>query len=264
MPPAEVVSFPPRAAPQTGPKSFGGGYLAKGSPSRLLYMARFIYIDEAGTSVKEPVTVVAGIFVHPDKQWREAQAYLENLRQEVPEEIQEGFVFHATELFSGGKKFDRKKWNSDFRWPILRKLVAGARLCKLPIVVAYNRKHPQEEGWDPQAELFFRHAVAFHSCLRTANAGMKLMYPSELGTLVAEDHPTMRQWLKQLPDMLRETSAPEFFTGPHPYDSIVDAIHFTGGRCPAAAICRRSGLCCPALSFRAQRRALVDAGTNWI
>jgi hypothetical protein len=167
------------------------------------------------------------VIVHPDRQWDVASNYLECLRAEVPEEIRENFVFHATELFSGGKIFDRKKWDKGIRWPILKRFLAGPRLCNLPVALSFNRKQSLVDGLDPKQQLMLRHGVAFLECLKAANAGMKRMFPGEKATIIAEDHPTMRRRLSQIPEMLRDESAPEAVKELDPFDAIVNAIHFT-------------------------------------
>ena len=208
----------PRYRPD-GRQSFGGGVLADGS------LARFIYVDEAGTSAGEAVTVVAGVFVHPDEQWGEAKAYLDRLREEVPEEIRQCYVFHAKDIYSGGKIFKRKKWGKPVRWPILEKLLACPRACGLPVVFSYQRPFEDAE-LDPMDEIRTRHEVAFACMLRTANVGMKEMYKGERAALIAEDHRDMRQRLRLLPEKLRRTNNPKF-VGAHPFEQIVDTIHFT-------------------------------------
>jgi hypothetical protein len=79
---------------------------------------RLVYLDEAGISNprEEPILVVAGIIVHGDDQWKNLEQEILSLRGEyIPEQFREGFVFHATELFSGGKFFNRESWPKQIR-----------------------------------------------------------------------------------------------------------------------------------------------------
>jgi hypothetical protein len=72
---------------------------------------RLIYTDEAGTSAKEPVCVVASVIVHGDQQWRPLENEVQRIvKERVPSNLKEKFIFHATEVFSGGKKIDRLAW----------------------------------------------------------------------------------------------------------------------------------------------------------
>src|SRR2546425_410290 len=75
---------------------------------------RRIYIDDAGISAKEsePFSVVAGVILNADADWKKIQQYLAALKEEyVPKEKRNDFVaFHATEIFSGGKIFKREEY----------------------------------------------------------------------------------------------------------------------------------------------------------
>jgi hypothetical protein len=73
---------------------------------------RLVYMDEAGISkaAEEPFTVVAGVVVHADHQLNCVESALERiLIRHIPERVRDGFVFHATELFNGGKTLRREK-----------------------------------------------------------------------------------------------------------------------------------------------------------
>lgn len=45
---------------------------------------RFIYMDEAGTSAHEPVTVVVGVIIHADTQWVSAADLIRYHFQAIP------------------------------------------------------------------------------------------------------------------------------------------------------------------------------------
>jgi hypothetical protein len=88
---------------------------------------RMIYLDEAGISnpAHEPFVVMAGIIVHADQQWKILERYLSDMADEfAPPEKRDGFIFHAKELFSGGKTFNREDFPKEKRWEILDYLVA--------------------------------------------------------------------------------------------------------------------------------------------
>lgn len=70
---------------------------------------RVIYADEAGTSPKEPVRVVASIIVHGDKELRHLTQEIQRVIQNnVPEPYLHEFHFHGKEIFSGAKWFKRE------------------------------------------------------------------------------------------------------------------------------------------------------------
>ncbi len=77
---------------------------------------RFIYTDEAGTSIHEPVRVVASVIVNADTQLSFINSAINNLYEEyIPKELKENFWFHATEVYSGGKNIDRDNWKFSSR-----------------------------------------------------------------------------------------------------------------------------------------------------
>jgi hypothetical protein len=72
---------------------------------------RLVYVDEAGLSnaAQEPFLVVGGVIVHADGQLLTVEDRLDQLVNEwIPADQQEGFVFHAKELFNGGGRVFRR------------------------------------------------------------------------------------------------------------------------------------------------------------
>src|SRR5436190_43243 len=111
---------------------------------RLVYLA---YIDEAGISnpQHEPFLVVAGVIVHADKKQLAVSRHLDRLvRRFIPPDKQDGFVFHATEIFGGvGKLFNREDWPLPKRLEIADALAAIPASFGLPIVYgAVERANP--------------------------------------------------------------------------------------------------------------------------
>jgi hypothetical protein len=101
---------------------------------------RIVYLDAAGLSKKEdePLTVVAGVIVHPDKQWRAINTYLSNLADEyVGRPRRFDFYFHAHEIFHGTNTLHRDKYDKETRFRILDRLVAIPKLFDSPIVWGY-------------------------------------------------------------------------------------------------------------------------------
>src|SRR5260370_36562632 len=90
---------------------------------------------------------MAGIIVEADKQWKALSQYLSDMADEVaPPEHREGFAFHATELFSGGKIFPREKYPKEWRWTVLDELLSLPRKFDLPIVWGMIAKSDLREG----------------------------------------------------------------------------------------------------------------------
>lgn len=72
-------------------------------------LMRVVYLDETGHSFKEPHAAVAGVLLDPDQQWAALAQSIDHLKKDVPEQFRNGFFFHASDLFGGGK------WRST--WP---------------------------------------------------------------------------------------------------------------------------------------------------
>lgn len=144
----------------------------------------------------------------------------------LPDDRRHGFVFHATDIYSGGRTLPRKGYDKNVRFPIMERCLSGPRELNLPVFFSWQFKHKEEDGWDPKNEIFFRHVNTFLECLKTANVAMKMLYPRERATLTAEDVPQMRRWLAQLPEIMRDPSAPSFISGDQQYDAIVDSPNF--------------------------------------
>jgi hypothetical protein len=204
---------------------------------------RFVFMDEGGISRDEPFAVVAGVFVHSDQQLIPLENELERLKQKhIPREDQDGFIFHAKDIWSGkGKIFkNREKWPLPRRLAILDDL---ARVpCRFDIPIVYHAA--QRSTFDMSAEAeragreptsFERH-VAIHAStfctviLRTEEI-MRARWSSEVAQLVAEDNDQVRSLVRGTQQIfLDPSSAP----GPlHenakvilPLQKIRGAVHF--------------------------------------
>jgi hypothetical protein len=148
---------------------------------------RMAYLDEAGTSnpQHEPYTVAAGVLLNADKQWQDVERYLIDLADEyAPREKRDGFFFHATELFSGGKTFPRDKYERAERWKILDELLAIPRKFKLPIAPGWVERaklaqsHPEFD-----AKMQKDYAVAVAYCI----ASFAIDFFMQKGVAVASD-----------------------------------------------------------------------------
>ena len=124
-------------APTCGVFAFGGGPLVG---DRLV---RVIYVDETGHDARQRRCVVAGVIIDPDRQWRTLSVSIEALKENVPPEFRPGFIFHATDLFNGGKY--RGCWEAQERWSLLESLVALPRKLSIPLVFGFVTKPKQRD-----------------------------------------------------------------------------------------------------------------------
>jgi hypothetical protein len=148
---------------------------------------RLVYIDEAGISkpTQEPFVVVAGVIVHGDRDLNGIESQLERIMlRHIPERLRDGFVFHATEVFHGGKILQREK--DDFigprEWPLERRLkiadevIRALQKFKLPIALGFVERAGFPQTFNipqdmPEAErTVAAHVSAFMNCAMVADA----------------------------------------------------------------------------------------------
>jgi hypothetical protein len=178
-----------------GRPALGGGPLLG---DKILRMA---FLDEAGIGNPrdEPYVVVAGVVLHADKQWQAIEKRLEELWYEyMPDDCPNGYAFHATELFSGGKVFDRKRYPKEVRWAILDKLVAIPAEFNLPVVATYV---PRTELPDVRNA----HMRGFMTAAATVEQYMRLLPDrSEVAMLILEDNHLIRDHVRDMQNAMRD------------------------------------------------------------
>jgi hypothetical protein len=156
---------------------------------------RVVYLDETGHSLKEPVAAVAGIILNPDKEWKVLAAEIEILKGRVPAKFRDGFIFHAADLFYGGKY--RQGWSDEDRWLLLESLLALPRKLKIPLVVGSSQKLPKEDRAEPHLDSILIHAMAYMLCLKAADIFMINCAPSdEVAMVIAEERQEARKALR--------------------------------------------------------------------
>ncbi|PSJ36562.1 hypothetical protein C7I55_26215 [Sphingomonas deserti] len=165
-----------------------------------------IYVDEAGTSTRDAVLVVASVLVEPDSQYRVLEKKLGEIADErVPSQIRKGFHFHAKELFNGGKQFSRDEWAFPDRLATLKAILNLIRDHAIPVAFAASLKQVDwstviaglkekritPEKWD--------HAIAFSQAMVKADLFLrKYLSGSEIGVVVAEDVTDRRELLRRV------------------------------------------------------------------
>lgn len=167
---------------------------------------RFIYTDEAGIGANEPVTVVIGLIVNADTQWVPTVGKIFEVLETVPERLREGFVFHATEVWSAKYKAD---WSMEDRFAFLKRMMSIPRESGLPL--AYGLFY-RDGTINPDVNLTelkmtreqYQHVHAFEACMASADEYINTFAaPNEVAAIVAEDIPEMRTRLKEATARLR-------------------------------------------------------------
>jgi hypothetical protein len=216
-------------------KAFGGGPLVGDTA------VRFIYIDEAGTSAQEPVSVVVGIVVDADNQWKRAESLIIQALELVPECFRKDFIFHAKAVW-GDKKY-RDQWSLNDRLETLHRMMKIPRILRMPIALGVVRRDAPpfakaaSLGLSQEA---FQHVMAFWMCITKADKYIREFACDEVATIVAEDVPRIRTFLRSvlnlrqipIPDHWITLTQAEISTGMRTQDSearisrVIDTVHF--------------------------------------
>lgn len=182
--------YPRESRAMTSVRALGGGPLLGDK------LVRIVYVDETGHSAKEPVVIVAGLILDPDKQWRELADRIRALvSEEVPEEFRPGFIFHATDLMYGGRY--RRAWADEARWATLEKLLSIPRELRIPVCLGLARKPiPRDEK--PHRESVLTHVIAYALCMKGADRFMvDVAAPNEVAMVVAEHRKEAREHIEK-------------------------------------------------------------------
>lgn len=157
------------------------------------YLVRRIYCDESGTS-GQGILVAASVIVHGEIQWKPLEEHIRDLIDKyVAEEDRLGFVFHATDLFSGSGVFkNSEKYPLAHRIEALKELLSIPSKFKLPVVFGFIRKEPSPPNQSTQARrdsIATDHALAFSHCVIATEKFMrKYAAPHELAEMIVEDN----------------------------------------------------------------------------
>jgi hypothetical protein len=218
-------------------KALFGGKLNGGAP------VYYIYVDEAGTSAKEPVTVVVGVIIHADTQWRIAQEHLEKVLDDfVPPDLRQGFIFHAKNIWSGYREHD-DTWSKNERSALIEAVASIPLRLGMAISLGRVKRGKLPCNFKQIKPCEFDHIFAFQACMARANKYVRDWgNATEVATVVAEDVTHMRRFLRAVlkvnpPDLpiteqylnpTRDEIASGVMTqtNPGPIDRIIDTVHF--------------------------------------
>ena len=196
-------------------------------------------MDESGTTRRDSTLSVAGVIIHGDQQSTAVQAKLNILiEKHIPYEDRVGFVFHATDIYHGSKYFDRRVWEQDRRFKILRDLSSIIAEFHLPIVVSAYVKETFGLGVIPADiddgfKAMLIQSAAVMDCAVQADRWLAQFSSTENAMLIAEDIDRVKALIKRIFLVLRhpgrmkaeglESIAQEFDL---PLKRIVDTVHF--------------------------------------
>lgn len=180
---------------------------------------RIVYFDAAGMAKieHEPFNVVAGVIIHPDKQWKSINQYLTDLADEyVGRPRPFDFYFHATELFHGTKNFPRDKYDKGSRFAILDKLVEIPKLFDSPIVWGHSDRRLFEANGPHRPPRHIR-PIAAASTLSFSIASVAAEYwmkeaadPDEVAIVVMENDEQYKRLIKRTLRVMSDPKLNEF------------------------------------------------------
>ena len=159
----------------------------------------YVYVDEAGTSAKEPVTVVAGVILHADRDWMRASRLIQKILDDrVPEDLREGFIFHAKAVLSGYRGHD-STWSREDRMDLIGAMAGIPKELGAAISVGVVRRTWNLEV--PEIKKMTRsdhhHIYAFFTCISRANKWIgDWAEKDEIGTVIAEDVSQNKRFLR--------------------------------------------------------------------
>lgn len=174
---------------------------------------RYIYLDEAGTSAQEPVTVVAGIILDADAHYTKAERRLEELLRSMPAPWGQSteFVPHAKSIFHGEDGM-REAW-PDFaaRRKLIRDMIAIAPQLGIAVSIGFCRRTvpfaADLPGNSGVTLVDHCHMLAFGLCIAHADRFIcAVARRREVATLVAEDIPERKRLLDRVFDQLMQQS----------------------------------------------------------
>ena len=180
-----------------------------GGPLRGDLPVRYIFIDEAGISAREPVSVVAGIIVHADKQCAPAEEAIESVLDLIPAHKRAQCQAFSAKKIWGDEKL-RENWPLDERMNLLKEMMSIPR--KLKLTVAFGAclrttQLPENILKDRGITLVqAHHGIAFQECVARADSWInQYARYNEVATVIAEDVPESKNLLKRLAKHLLTT-----------------------------------------------------------
>ena len=174
---------------------------------------RITYWDDCGmfNADQEPFVVVGAAITNVDNQYRPLADSLDALVEKyIPPGDREGFTFHATELWSGGKYFaERSRWPKEKRWDILEDLSKVPGQLEIPLTFGYVRRDdfPLIKSMDLHDRERVLHNHAFLDMCGSVDRFMQEVFPDETTILVGEDNGEVRKSAKEILKIWTDTGS---------------------------------------------------------
>lgn len=166
-------------------------------------LARFVYLDEAGTG-GEPWLVVGGVIVHGDHQLDNLyEALREILEKHLPAEKRDELVLHTCDIYGGnGPVFDKDRhpeWTWDKRAAILADLAQLPLKLNLWVTSGWIEMARFPAFSDPPGnKVLEAHVTAYAICLTEVDHWLRQNRRRENCLIIVEDNKSAKQHLKEM------------------------------------------------------------------
>lgn len=177
---------------------------------------RFVFVDDAGSTMRDPQIVVSAIIVQAEAQLIRLEARMTRLVQKhIPAEERSSFSFQARDIVSGSGHFDdREKWPVERRMAVLDELAAIPAEMEMPILfgLADRRRHQWmdvAENTEMDVMSITLHTMAFINCALVVERKMRSAYGHESAQLITHDTNAARLLITHVQDWFHNPIAIE-------------------------------------------------------
>lgn len=201
-------------------------------------LVRLTYFDDAGlfNQKQEPFIVIGGCMVDADRQLVALEEEIAKVAEKhIPEEDRDGFVFHATALWSGSKYLDRDEWPLERRFAILRDLVRIPRMLDIPLTFGFQDRSAAERAtpnldWTSRDLELSYYADTYARFAESVERSMREIWPDEITIIFGEDNDAIRAMVKVAHNHFRDPAWVKS-TNPSltyfPFKKIKEGVHFS-------------------------------------
>lgn len=195
---------------------------------------RIAYLDEAGISDREPIAVQAAVVIDSDRHIKGVEVALSELADScAPPECRAGFIFHAKELYHGGKTLKRDAGHDHGRG-FLKSLLHIPADNGMEVAMHFIEKagitDPRFIPDKAKDRAILYHTMAFIGCVVGIEMLMRSRYPKEVCHLVAENNTETRAAVRKAHNFLKTKESietlPPNIRGVLPLQHIVDTVFF--------------------------------------
>jgi len=165
-------------------------------------------MDEAGTSPRHPVTVVAGIIIEADKALNLAEMLLEEALGAIPKRLGVDYEYSTKDIW-GNPKYP-EFWSMSDRIALIKSILRIPRRLEQGVGFAVQwgddtsyTKMEELPRWGMKKDQYEHWWATLYCIGRIDRYIRERCGPSEIGMIVAEDH-LLRSKLKIIPKLIRD------------------------------------------------------------